>query len=251
MTVSPETFFFRHSQRRILNLTSISPRQFSRDYDHKGDIIRSVSRHYSQIPWSPPMSSPDSITKLLIEWRDGDETALNRLIPLVYEELHRMAHRHMRRERQEHTLQTTALINEAYLRLVDHKGMRWQNRAHFYGVAAQAMRRVLVDEARTRGSNKRKHDRIDLKEAALVAPQHAPDLIALDEALNELAAIDPRKSQVVVMKYFGGMKDKEIAHALGISSATVTRDWSSAKLWLLKSMNPQAEKGTSSDLNRP
>jgi len=184
-------------------------------------------------------SSPDSITKLLIEWRDGDETALNRLIPLVYDELHRMAHRHMRRERQEHTLQTTALINEAYLRLVDHKGMRWQNRAHFYGVAAQAMRRVLVDEARNHNTNKRKHDQVNLEEATLVPPKQAPDLVALDEALNDLAALDPRKTEVVVMKYFGGMKDKEIAEALGISTATVTREWSSAKLWLLKAMSRQ------------
>ena len=184
-------------------------------------------------------SSPDSITKLLIEWRDGDETALNRLIPLVYDELHRMAHRHMRRERPEHTLQTTALINEAYLRLVDHKGMRWQNRAHFYGVAAQAMRRVLVDEARNHNTNKRKHDRVNLDDAVLVLPRQAPDLVALDEALNDLAALDPRKTEVVVMKYFGGMKDKEIAEALGISTATVTREWSSAKLWLLKAMSRQ------------
>ena len=186
-------------------------------------------------------SSPDSITKLLIEWRDGDETALNRLIPLVYDELHRMAHRHMRRERQEHTLQTTALINEAYLRLVDHKGMRWQNRAHFYGVAAQAMRRVLVDEARNHNTNKRKHDQVNLEEAVLVPPKQAPDLVALDEALNDLAALDPRKSEIVVMKYFGGMKDKEIAEALGISTATVTREWSSAKLWLLKAMSRQSK----------
>jgi len=184
-------------------------------------------------------SSPDSITKLLIEWRDGDETALNRLIPLVYDELHRMAHRQMRRERQEHTLQTTALINEAYLRLVDHKGMRWQNRAHFYGVAAQAMRRVLVDEARNHNTNKRKHDRVNLEEAVLIPPKKAPDLVALDEALNDLAALDPRKSEIVVMKYFGGMKDKEIAEALGISTATITREWSSAKLWLLKAMSRQ------------
>ena len=184
-------------------------------------------------------SSPDSITKLLIEWRDGDESALNRLIPLVYDELHRMAHRHMRRERPEHTLQTTALINEAYLRLVDHKGMRWQNRAHFYGVAAQAMRRVLVDEARNHNANKRKHDRVNLEEAVLVLPKQAPDLVALDEALNDLAALDPRKTEVVVMKYFGGMKDKEIAEALGISTATITREWSSAKLWLLKAMSRQ------------
>jgi RNA polymerase sigma factor (TIGR02999 family) len=192
-------------------------------------------------------SSPDSITKLLIEWRDGDETALNRLIPLVYEELHRMAHRHMRRERQEHTLQTTALINEAYLRLVDHKGMRWQNRAHFYGVAAQAMRRVLVDEARNHNTNKRKHDRVNLDDAVLVLPKQAPDLVALDEALNDLAALDPRKSEVVVMKYFGGMKDKEIAEALGVSTATITREWSSAKLWLLKAMSRQSKNF---DLNR-
>ncbi len=188
------------------------------------------------------MSSPDSITKLLIEWRDGDETALNRLIPLVYEELRRMAHQRRRRERPEHTLQTTALINEAYLRLVDHKGMRWQNRAHFYGVAAQAMRRVLVDSARSRNSDKRKHLRIEFEEAALVAQTRPTDLLALDEALNELAEIDPRKSQVVVMKYFGGMKDKEIGEALGISTATVTRDWSSARLWLLKAMNPHEHK---------
>jgi len=186
-------------------------------------------------------SSPDSITKLLIEWRDGDETALNRLIPLVYDELHRMAHRQMRRERQEHTLQTTALINEAYLRLVDHKGMRWQNRAHFYGVAAQAMRRVLVDEARNHNTNKRKHDRVNLEEAVLIPPKQAPDLVALDEALNDLAALDPRKSEIVVMKYFGGMKDKEIAEALGISTATITREWSSAKLWLLKAMSRQSK----------
>ena len=183
------------------------------------------------------MSSPDSITKLLIEWRDGDETALNRLIPLVYDELHRMARQRRRRERPEHTLQTTALINEAYLRLVDHKGMRWQNRAHFYGVAAQAMRRVLVDAARSRNSDKRKHIRIELEEAALATQTRPTDLVELDEALNELALIDPRKSQVVVMKYFGGMKDKEIGEALGISTATVTRDWSSARLWLLQAMN--------------
>jgi RNA polymerase sigma factor (TIGR02999 family) len=193
-------------------------------------------------------SSPDSITKLLIEWRDGDETALNRLIPLVYDELHRMAHRHMRRERQEHTLQTTALINEAYLRLVDHKGMRWQNRAHFYGVAALAMRRVLVDEARNHNTNKRKHDQVNLDEALLVPPKQAPDLVALDEALNDLAALDSRKSEVVVMKYFGGMNEKEIAETLGISTATVTREWSSAKLWLLRAMSRQSKN---SDLNRP
>jgi RNA polymerase sigma factor (TIGR02999 family) len=148
----------------------------------------------------------------------------------------------MRRERQEHTLQTTALINEAYLRLVDHKGMRWQNRAHFYGVAAQAMRRVLVDEARNHNTDKRRHNRVNLEETILAPPKQAPDLVALDEALNDLAALDPRKGEVVVMKYFGGMNEKEVAEALGISTATVTREWSSAKLWLLKAMSRQSKK---------
>jgi RNA polymerase sigma factor (TIGR02999 family) len=184
--------------------------------------------------------SPNSITQLLSEWRDGDETALDRLIPLVYQEMRRMAHQYMRRERAGHTLQTTDLINEAYLRLVDHKGMRWQNRSHFYAVAAQAMRRILVDHARIRNARKRRADRVDLDQAALVAQKRPTDLIALDEALSELEAIDPRKSKVVVMKYFAGMKDEETAEALGISTATVSRDWNSARLWLLKAMNPKA-----------
>jgi len=184
--------------------------------------------------------SPNSITQLLVEWRDGDETALDRLMPLVYQEMRRMAHQYMRRERPGHTLQTTDLINEAYLRLVDHKGMRWQNRAHFYAVAAQAMRRILVDHARIRNARKRKVELVNLDEAALVGQKRSTDLVALDEALCELETIDPRKSRVVVMKYFGGIKDEETAEALGISTATVSRDWKSARLWLLKAMNPKA-----------
>jgi RNA polymerase sigma-70 factor (ECF subfamily) len=183
--------------------------------------------------------SPNSITQLLIEWRDGDETALERLMPLVYQEMRRMAHQYMLRERPGHTLQTTDLINEAYLRLVDHKGMRWQNRAHFYAVAAQAMRRILVDHARVRNARKRKVELVDLEQATLVVQKRPTDLVTLDEALRELEAIDPRKSRVVVMKYFGGMKDEETAEALGISTATVSRDWDSARLWLLKAMNPK------------
>jgi RNA polymerase sigma factor (TIGR02999 family) len=182
--------------------------------------------------------SPNSITQLLVEWRDGDETALNRLMPLVYQEMRRMAHQYMRRERADHTMQTSDLLNDAYLRLVDHKGMRWQNRAHFYAVAAQAMRRILVDHARKQNARKRRVDLVDLDQAALVAQKRPTDLVALDEALCELEAIDPRKSKVVVMKYFGGMKDEETAEALRISTATVSRDWDSARLWLLKAMNP-------------
>src|SRR6266404_3952862 len=151
--------------------------------------------------------SSESITQLLTEWRDGDKTALDRLIPLVYEELRRLAHHYMRRERPGHTLQTTALINEAYIRLVDHKGMRWQNRAHFYAVAAQAMRRILVDHARAREYAKRGGGArmVELDEAATVAQEQAAEMVALDEALTDLAAVDPRQSRVVELRYFGGM----------------------------------------------
>lgn len=207
-----------------------------------GDIIGPVLSQTFQ-PWSLQVtSSPNSITQLLIEWREGDETALDRLMPLVYAEMRRMAHRYMRRERPGHTLQTSDLLNDAYLRLVDHKGMRWQNRAHFYAVAAQAMRRILVDRARAQNARKRKVDLVDLDQAALIIQTRPTDLVALDEALSELEKIDPRKSKVVVMKYFGGMKDDETAKALEISPATVSRDWGSARLWLLKAMNPKPEK---------
>jgi RNA polymerase sigma factor (TIGR02999 family) len=186
-------------------------------------------------------SSPKSVTQLLIEWREGDENAFNKLIPIVYEELRRLAQYYMRRERPDHTLQTSALVNEAYLRLVDHKGMRWQNREHFYGVAAQAMRRVLVDHARSRGYFKRGGGahRVELDAAATVAQKQAADLIALDDALTSLESFDPRKSKIVVMRHFGGMDSKEIAKALGISVATVNRDWAVAKAWLLRELSPQ------------
>jgi RNA polymerase sigma factor (TIGR02999 family) len=191
--------------------------------------------------------SPESITQLLIEWREGDESALDRLIPVVYDELHRLAHHYMRNERRGHTLQTSDLVNEAYLRLVDHKGMRWQNRAHFYGVAAQAMRRILVDHARLRGSAKRggRARIIGLEEAATLPQRQAADLVALDKALNELAVLDARKSKIVEMRYFGGMTLDETAEALGVSTATVSRDWDTAKAWLLRAMSPKARTITS------
>ena len=181
--------------------------------------------------------SPNSISQLLVQWRDGDETALDRLMPLVYDEMRRMAHRYMRLERVGQTFQTSDLLNDAYLRLVDHKGMRWQNRAHFYAVAAQAMRRILVDRYRIRNEKKRKVDLVDLDQAALVSQKRSTDLVALDEALCELERIDPRKGQIVVMKFFGGMKDKETAEALEISTATVSREWNTARAWLLKALN--------------
>ena len=183
-------------------------------------------------------SSPKSVTQLLIEWREGDETALDRLIPLVYEEMRRLARYYMRRERAGHTLQTSALINEAYIRLVDHKGMRWQNRAHFYAVAAQAMRRVLVDHARSRHYEKRGGGAhmVELDEAAAVAQEQAAEMVALDEALTDLAAVDPRQSKVVELRYFGGMSVEETAEVLEVSAVTVMRDWRAAKAWLLRAI---------------
>lgn len=191
--------------------------------------------------------SPKSITELLIEWREGDVTALDRLMPLVYEELRRLARHYMRGERPGHTLQTGALVNEAYLRLVDHKGMRWQNRAHFYAVASQAMRRILVDHARFRHYAKRGggNPPLELDEAAAVSEKQAGDLVALDDALTDLSAIDPRKSQIVEMRYFGGMSVEETAEALGVSSVTIMREWRTAKAWLLRAIStgePTAEK---------
>ena len=188
--------------------------------------------------------SPKSITQLLIEWRDGDEKALDKLMPLVYQELKRLAHRYMRRERPGHSFQTTDLVNEAYLRLVDHKGMRWQNRAHFYAVAAQAMRRILIDRARSRASTKRGGGLhlVDLEQANLTPEKQAADLVALDDALTDLAAIDPRKASVVEMRYFGGMSVEETAEALGVSPVTVMRDWSTAKAWLLRALSSDSQK---------
>jgi RNA polymerase sigma factor (TIGR02999 family) len=183
--------------------------------------------------------SPKSITQLLIEWRNGDEKALDGLIPLVYDELNRLAHHYVRRQRPGHSLQTNDLVNEAYLRLVDHKGMRWQNRAHFYAVAAQAMRRILVDRARSRASAKRggRIHLVQLEQAGTAPEKQAADLVALDDALKDLAAIDPRKARVVEMRYFGGMSVEETAEALEVSAVTVMRDWSTAKAWLLRELS--------------
>ena len=196
--------------------------------------------------------SPKSVTQLLIEWRDGDETARDKLFPLVYAELHRLAHSYMRRERAGHTLQTSALVNEAYIRLVDHKGMRWQNRAHFYAVAAQAMRRILVDRARhhlaaRHGGGSR---RVDLDEAALVAIQRAPEVIALDDALTALAALDPRQAQVVEMRHFVGLSAEETAEVLGVSPVTVNREWRAAKLWLFRELSLKPEADSFGDVTK-
>ncbi|HEY9430007.1 MAG TPA: sigma-70 family RNA polymerase sigma factor [Blastocatellia bacterium] len=183
-------------------------------------------------------ASSQNITRLLLDWRNGDQTAFDRLMPLVYEELRRMANHYMRNERRGHTLQTSALVNEAYLRLVDHENIEWQNRAHFFGVAAQAMRRILVDYARSRNYQKRGGgaQQVSLDEAMTLAGDRAAELIALDDALRELAKMDERKSRVVELRYFGGLSQEETAEALGVSIPTVTRDWNTAKAWLMREM---------------
>ena len=186
-------------------------------------------------------SSSERVTDLLTQWRDGDRGAFDRLFPLVYQELRRLARGYMRRQPLGHTLQTSALINETYLRLIDHKNMRWQNRAHFFAVAAQAMRRILVDHARARGYAKRGGGalRVSLDEAATIAEERSAELVALDDALTELAVFDERKSRIVELRYFGGLSVEETAHVLEVSAVTVMRDWRAAKLWLLRSMSSE------------
>lgn len=179
------------------------------------------------------------ITALLVDWGNGDQGALERLLPLVEKELHRLAHSYMRRENPDHTLQTTALVNEAYLKLVDQKKTHWQNRAHFFGIAAQIMRRILLNYARDRHREKRggKAVQVSLSEAVVVSLEQSEELIALDEALNQLALIDERKSRVVELRYFGGLEVDEIAEVLKVSPITVMRDWKFAKAWLLREMD--------------
>jgi RNA polymerase sigma factor (TIGR02999 family) len=176
------------------------------------------------------------ITNLLARWSDGDRAALDKLFPLVFGELRRLAHRYMRREKPGHMLQTTALVNEAYLRLVDQRNVRWQNRAHFFAIASQMMRRILVDHARSRRYDKRGGGvlKISLEEAAVISMERARELVALDDALMALEKIDPRRSRVVEMRFFGGLDNDEIAEVLKIHPNTVTRDWNLARAWLHK-----------------
>jgi RNA polymerase sigma-70 factor (ECF subfamily) len=181
----------------------------------------------------PGEAAEADISSLLRAWSDGDQRALERLTPIVYDELHRLARRYMKRERPGHSLQTTALVNEAYMRLVDYKRMQWQDRAHFFADSSQLMRRILVDHAR-RHNLKRGGGvpHVSLEEAALVGGNRAADLVAIDDAMNALARLDPRKVQVVEMRFFGGLSVEETAQVLKVSPVTVMRDWSTAKAWL-------------------
>jgi RNA polymerase sigma factor (TIGR02999 family) len=184
-------------------------------------------------------SGSPTVTELLVEWSNGDRQALEQLTPLVYDELRKLARAYLRRERSGHTLQATALVHEAYLRLVDQHSVSWQNRAHFFGIASQMMRRILVNHAVARTTEKRggHAQMLSLHDAAGIAQPREVDLIALDEALNELERLDAQQTRIVELRFFGGLSIEETAEALGVSTATVKREWSTALLWLRKQLN--------------
>ncbi len=188
-----------------------------------------------------PVPPSHQVTRLLVDWRNGDQGALEQLIPLVHEELRRVARRHMAHERAGHTLQATALVNEAYVRLIDIRQVNWQDRAHFFAMSSRLMRRVLVDFARSKGYQKRGAgaQKISLDEALIVSAEPGADLVELDDALDALAAFDARKAQVVEMRFFGGLSVEETAEALKVSVDTVMRDWKLAKAWLLRELAGQ------------
>ena len=186
-------------------------------------------------------SSPHEVTQLLLAWGKGDEGALAQLVPLVETELHKLAEAYLRRERPGHTLQPTALVNEAFVRLIDEQAVQWQNRAHFYGITAQVMRRVLVDHARRRQKLKRGGDvlRVSFAQAENVAQQDSASIIALDDALATLAGFDERKSRLVELKFFGGLSEEEIAEVMSLSVRTVQREWNLARAWLFSQLKNQ------------
>ena len=186
-----------------------------------------------------PSLPPQEVTQLLVDWGNGNQAALDRLMPVVYTELRQLAHWYMRRERPDHTMQTTALIHEAYLRLVDQNQVRWQHQAHFFGIAARLMRQILIEHARSHTRAKRGGGvgTISLDEAAIVSQARATELLALDDALERLATIDPRKSRVVELRFFGGLSVEEAAIVLNVAPNTVLRDWRLAKVWLLREVS--------------
>ena len=195
---------------------------------------------------SPPPRQ--EVTQVLVDWNKGDQHAPDRLMPLVYEELRKLARNYLQRERSDHTLQATGLVHEAYLRLVDQTSMSWQNRAHFFAVAAQVMRRILVDYARSHRAEKRggEREKIEFDEALAPSGEKAVDLIALDDALQDLVTFDPRQSRIVELRFFGGLTNEEIADVLGISARTIKREWRLAKAWLRREImgnEPDADVG--------
>lgn len=211
-----------------------------RDCDNIRSVALATPNHREDVMARP---LAHEVTGLLRAWGKGDQSALEKLTPLVYEELHRAAHRYMAREQRGHALQTTALINETYVRLIDRQEMNWQNRAHFFGVCAQLMRQILTDFARSRLSQKRGGDvqRVSLDDSPEISQEPRADLVALDDALKRLASIDPRKGQVVELRFFGGLTAEETAAVLKISPETVLRDWNLAKVWLLRELSGEKE----------
>jgi len=201
-----------------------------------------TQKHRSNIPQLTRPTHQHQITQLLAEWSDGNQAALDELYPLVYNELHRLARRYMSRERKGHTLQTTALINEAYVRLVDQKNVHWANRSHFFAISAQIMRRILIDHARRHAYAKRGGgaQQVSLDDVAMVARDLSSDLVQLDEALKTLAKMDARRCHVVELRYFGGLSNEEIAGVLKVSENTVTRDWNLARAWLYQHLSGSA-----------
>jgi RNA polymerase sigma factor (TIGR02999 family) len=189
-------------------------------------------------------TSPQQVTQLLVNWSNGDQAARDRLMPLVYDELHRLAHQYMKRESPGHTLQTSALVNEAFVKLVDQTNVRWQNRSHFFGIAAQLMRRILVDHARSRQTAKRGGGArpVSFDDALLVSDERSAEVVAVHEALERLAVFDSRKAQIVELRFFGGLSIDETAKVLGVSPGTVMRDWTLAKAWLHKEISAEAAK---------
>ncbi|MGI8837152.1 MAG: sigma-70 family RNA polymerase sigma factor [Pyrinomonadaceae bacterium] len=189
------------------------------------------------------MTSPEAVTQLLLEWSKGDERALDQLMPLVYAELHRLASAYLSRERSDHTLQPTALVNEAYLRLIDQSSVAWQNRAQFFGIAAQMMRRILVNHARDRHAQKRggpNAHKLSLTEAVSFFDDRDLNLTVLDETLTRLETFDPQQSRIIELRFFGGLTIEEVAEVIGISPATVKREWRTAKAWLYKEISQSA-----------
>ncbi|HVP45855.1 MAG TPA: sigma-70 family RNA polymerase sigma factor [Bryobacteraceae bacterium] len=187
-------------------------------------------------------TSPHVVTRLLVDWGNGDQQALEKLTPLVYQELKRLAARYLRRERREHTLQSTALVHEAWLRLIDQKQVQWQNRAQFFGIAAEMIRRILIDHARNRQAAKRGDGAIKLSlDDALATPNRRDlELVALDDALHDLAKLDPQQGRLVELRFFAGLSIEESAEVLGVSPATVKREWTTAKAWLYRELSARA-----------
>lgn len=181
-------------------------------------------------------STEHDVTKLLRDWSDGEQQAFDELLPIIYNELHRLAHNYLNRERGDHTLQTTALVHEAYLKLIDQNSVQWQNRSHFFAIAAQAMRRILIDNARRHAANKRGNtpEKLALDDVATISVERNETLLALDDALKRLEAIDPQQSRIIELRYFGGLTIEETAEVLNLSTATVKREWAMARAWLYR-----------------